>query len=158
MANILCSFRRYEDFPSTLKKEAQEKIMDFLRRDYNLLVNYGIDQMEASITAESNRQIPIDGVLSNCPPTKPLVRLSNRLSQAEVLEACYRNTLNTLNTIREKASKGKRIPLIIYTSASREFESVFRSYVVDALIFKVNVDNWEKEAREIKASLDRLVK
>ena len=85
---------------------------------------------------------PAESVPVIPPATIPF---SPGLTDREKHELAYTKTLEFLREIRAKASQhlgaGREIPLVAYTAADPEYEALFRSEGVDAIVYKVHVDN-----------------
>ncbi len=157
--NIFSAFRHYTDWRAELKREAQEKVINFLKKDYELTLCYNIVSDGMWMLDESIfKGVCFDAILSNIPPSG--ISTADCNSNEEILaryEQGYRNTLEILRAIRDKASSTKKIPIIAYTSASLALMDLFAQGGVDRFVSKRNVNCWQIEAREIKDNLDSLL-
>jgi len=156
--NIFAIFRRYDQPKGTLKAQAQENVLAFLRESYNLSLNYNLDY---SIISTGHRARldgqEFDAILTHVPPTA--TPLSLYPDKTENLRRLYTPSLMILQRLAEKlARSGTTLQIVAYTAATSAVEPLFREEGIARIIFKGDVDTWQREAREIKQALDELVK
>lgn len=155
---IFGMFREYKESKDSLKREAQEKVIAFLKQHYNLAVGYDLLGLaNYDITRISFQDSNFSAMLTNVPPS--MIPYDPKLNETEKFQLAYEKTLGILKSMKTKISPpGKTIPCIAYTSVKPEFKDLFLNNGIDAIILKSSVDNWENEAREIKDTLDKLIK
>ncbi len=154
--NIFTIVRSYTDWQDELKREAQEMVLSYLKKDYNLTIETNLGEAKNSLGREVSRGIQFDAIISNVPPG--IVQGSTYSSEEEKYILGYKKTLQYLGELKKIASSsGKRIPLIAYTSVKSQFEPLFRQEGVDAIIYKVDVNTWKNEANQIKQALESLI-
>ena len=136
--NLFGGFRPYTEYKDTLKKEAQEKVMVFLEKDYNIIICYdpvrnGMRTVEEALS----RGLRFDAILTNVPPSR--ISAAGLITETQKIERYsqgYKNTLETLRQIRDKANPTEQIPIIAYSSVDPFFISTFVEGGIQAIIFK----------------------
>jgi len=155
--NVFSIFRKYIGYKESLKAETQEKIISCLKGDYNLLVSYDLNEETIRLFDKTILDgWQVDAILTHVPPST--IVSGSYSDETEKFKLAYRKSLDFLKQMKEKGSRGgKNTPVIAYTAARPELESIFLDNGVDKIISKVHVDNWQNEARQIKESLDSLI-
>lgn len=153
---VLSIFRAYQEPRDALKKESQEKVINYLNRHYDLFATYDLNDAPNLIERVHSTGVTFDAVLTNVAPSQ--IPFDPRLTLEEKYIQAYTKTLRQLGSLRERASGlGRRIPLVAYTAVKPEFEALFRKEGVDAIVNKITVDTWDTEAKKIKEALDSLI-
>ncbi len=156
--NIFGIFREYIEPKKRLLAETQEKIMSYLKEDYDMTISYNLSETARPLLERAIQEGKrFDAILTHIPPAT--IPASPQLNDREKHMLAYTKTLEFLKELRTKASSPlkKQIPLVAYTAAKPEYEALFRAKGIDAIIYKFHINNWENEAKKIKETLDFLI-